>query len=363
MHFPATPADITPQYLTAILRESGTLRENSVASVHIDAVPAGRGFAGQSAHLTMTYERDLGEAPTVMFAKQSSANPEVREQLRRIGIYEAEAGFYRHLSKDCPLQTPRSYAALYEPSTGESLLLLEDIGHLRFGDNLAGSTIEDARNAVMSLARMQAHYWNSPKLETAKWLRSTEQDRAIIPAMYRSLLPTFEKRFDGMAPGAVIKAAHMLSDRLEQWIDSHRTGPRTLAHGDFRPDNFAFDASGEMVVFDWQTARYDAASRDLAYFLVFALPVEVRRTNEFELLKLYHRTLQEHGVRDYSFNEVEVNHRRSIGSALARTVTSGALLDFSSERGKQLLAALLERVAGAVEDHDFLKWGVRHGKA
>ena len=360
MLFPATPADITPEYLTAVLRQSGTIEQNSVASVRVNVVAAGRGFAAQSAHMLVEYDRPELNAPTAMFVKLSSANPEVRAQLRRFGLYETETGFYRDLGRDVPIRVPRVYASLYEASTGESLLLLEDIGHMRFGDNLAGSSLDEARTAIVATARVQAHYWNHPVLQQCVWLRSAAQELQRMPELYRSLLPVFEQRWAAVAPKPVLEAARVLSMRIEAWIQSHLTGPRTLAHGDLRPDNFAFDESGEIVVFDWQTARHDPGSRDLAYFIAVALPVEVRRAHEASLLDLYHQTLLHYGVRNLGIDEVRTNHRRSIGSAVVRLVTAGALLDFSSERARQLVAALMERINAGVEDHDFKSWGAHH---
>jgi aminoglycoside phosphotransferase (APT) family kinase protein len=148
----------------------------------------------------------------------------------------------------------------------------------------------------------------------------------------------------------------MLDERCDIWLESHLAGPRTLVHGDFRPDNFAFERNGEIVVFDWQTARFDPGSRDVAYFLAFALPADLRRAHESALLALYYQTLLSHGVQDYSFEQVLTNHRRSVGSAAMRLVMAGAFVEFSNERARQLVAALFERVGAALEDHSFTSW-------
>jgi hypothetical protein len=192
VQIPNAPADLTPAWLTDILRQSGMLRDSSVVSIKISLVPDGRGFAAQSARLRLTYDIAGNDAPRSMFLKLSVANPDSREKLRVVGLYETETGFYRELNGSCPLRTPQVYASLYEPHTGESLLLLEDIGSLRFGDNLTGSTIEEARTAISSLARMQAHYWNNPQMEKCVWLRSAKHDRQDVPTLYRSLRPIFE---------------------------------------------------------------------------------------------------------------------------------------------------------------------------
>jgi len=345
MKLPTTPEAITPEWLTHALGWS-------IQSVEVEPVPAGSGFVGQAAHLRLTYDRPEEGAPTAMFAKLSSAVPEVREKLRTVGLFQTEAGFYRDLGPEIPVRVPRAYAAIYSDDTAESLLLLEEIGHMRFGDNVTGFSPKDARLVTRTLAELHAHFWNSPRLERLGWLRNVDHDVATAAPLYGAMLPRFEERFADLVPSAALSAARRLGQRVYDWMRQHATGPQTLAHGDFRPDNFAFDDQ-QIVIFDWQVLRRYRGTRDLAYFMTFGLPVEQRRATEHTLLELYHETLRENGVKDYRFDDLQANYRMSLGSPVFTMVIAGGMLDFSSERGKQLIRNLSERVAAAVEDHDF----------
>lgn len=356
MPIPTSPAGLTPGYLTDVLRSSGALRDATVTAARVDVVPAGTGFAAQSAHVSMEYDRAEPGAPSTLFAKLSTTDPQVLARFRTLGMYETEIGFYRDLPADGPLRTPRAFTAQYEPESGHSLLLLEDIRHLRFGDNLGGVSLDDARAALVGLARHHAHYWNHAVLSTLGWLRTPAYDRTYLPALVRTLLTAFETRWAAMLPPATLAAARGFTAQVEPWIDTHLAGPRTLVHADYRPDNMAFTPEGDVVAFDWQTARFDAGSRDLAYYLAFGLPVEMRRAHEPALLALYHQALVEAGVGDYSLDEVRSDYRRSVGSAVLRMISSGAMLDFSSERGTLLARAIFARVGAAAEDHDFAAW-------
>lgn len=353
MSIPTSPAGLTPEYLSAVLRSGGALRDATVTSARVDAVPAGSGFAAQSAHVQLTYDHAEEGAPPALFAKLSTSDPAILTRLKAVGLYQTEAGFYRDLSGDMPVRVPRAYAALYDAESGMGLVLLEPIGHLRFGDNVSGASLDEARTALTNLARLQAHYWNSPRLSQCDWLRSPAHDRASVPALLRALGPVFEQRWASTASPAASTAMRALLARIEPWIDSHLAGPRTLAHGDYRPDNMAFTTTGDAVLFDWQTARFDAASRDVAYYLAFGLATEVRRAHETALLALYHQALVDGGVRNYTLDDVRANHRRSVGSAVARMISAGAMLDFSSERGARLAHAIFARVGAMAEDHDF----------
>jgi hypothetical protein len=345
MTLPSTPEAITPEWLTHALGRA-------VRSVEVEPVPAGSGFVGQAAHLRLTYDRPEQGAPTAMFAKLSSAVPQIREQLRTVGLYETEASFYRDLGPEIPVRVPKAYAAIYADDTSESLLLLEEIGHLRFGDNLAGCSFADAALVIRSLAELHAHFWNSPRLQNLGWLRTEEHDAANAAPLYGAMLPVFEQRCSDLVPPAAIRAARSLGQRIGDWMREQGSGPQTLAHGDFRPDNFAFD-DGHIVIFDWQVARRSRCTRDLAYFMAFGLSVEQRRATERALLDLYHHTLLAGGVTDYSFDNLLADYRSSIGSPIVTMVVAGGMLDFSSDRGAALIRSVSERIAAAAEDHDF----------
>jgi hypothetical protein len=366
LQIPCAPGEFTPECLTAILRRSGVIQQSKVESVQVQEQSIG--FVGQAAHLKLTYDREEPGAPSEIFAKLSSASAELRAKLNSMGVYETEAGFYREFSSEMQVRVPKAYCSHYDAETGECLLLLENIKDLRFGDNVAGSTLREARVVVTNLARMQARHWNDGRLNQCPWLRGDNTDCATVIGMYRGLLPEWERKWQGELSPELVRAARVFGACMESWFKNLGASPFTLTHGDFRPDNFAFHENGDVVLFDWQTARRGANTRDLSYFISFALPTALRRAHEGELLDLYHRTLVDNGVSDYTMDQLQKDFRRSIGSALMVGVIAGTLLDFSSERAVQLQRVLCERVSAVVKDHDFAEWlpaylGIGSGEA
>ena len=366
LQIPCAPGEFTPECLTAILRRSGVIQQSKVESVEVQEQSVG--FVAQAAHLKLTYDREEPGAPSEIFAKLSSASVELRARLNSMGVYETEAGFYRELSSEMPVRVPRAYCSHYDAETGECLLLLENIKDLRFGDNVAGSTLEEARVVVTNLARMQARHWNDSRLSECPWLRGDDTDCATVIGTYRALLAEWERKWQGQLPPELIHVMQVFGFCIEAWFKTLVAGPFTLTHGDFRPDNFAFHENGEVVLFDWQTARRGANTRDLSYFISVALPPDLRRAHESELLALYHRTLMDSGVSDYTMDQLQKDFRRSIGSVLIVCVYAGALLDFSSERAVQLQRAVCERVSAVVTDYDYAEWlpvylGIAGGEA
>jgi Ecdysteroid kinase-like family len=358
LSIPPTPDSITPEWLTVAFRGSGTVENASVVSIGVKPVAAGSGFVGQAARLHIEYDRIEPGAPATVFAKLSSADPAVREKLRTVGLYETEAGFYQDLAamKSLPLRVPRPYVSLYDHASAMSILLIEDLGDARFGDNITGLSPSDARIAVRQLAHLHAHFWEAPALQTFSWLRSLADDAAARIALYRAMLPRFEQNCAEFSAPSLFEAARTYADVLPACIDQHCTGPQTLIHGDFRADNFAFTSGSEnggFILFDWQVVRRSRGARDLAYFLAGSLSTEQRRETGRSLVELYHETLLAHGVKDYSSQDLARDLRRGLGAPLSTAVIALGLLDFSSERGAGLARRVNQRLGAVLEDHQF----------
>jgi hypothetical protein len=355
---PSTPDSISPEWLTAALRGAGAVEYAKVVSIRVWSVATGREFAAESARLQIGYDRKESGAPSTVFVKLSAADRSLREKLRAMGIYETEVGFYRDVAvrEALPMRVPRPYLSLYNATTGASILVIEDLSNARFGDNSAGCSPADARSAVRQLALVHAHFWESPELGEFKWLRSLVDDVESWSAVYRAVLPQFEKRWAEFLTPSLLKTARVFGDVLTGYFRQYSLAPHTLIHGDFRAHNLAFRSTSEgggLVVFDWHTARRSPGALDLAYFLAGSMHAKQRRDTERSLVGMYYETLLACGVNDYSPDDLERDFRRGLGTLLATAVIAGAMLDFSNERGNLLIRPLLERLGAALEDHQF----------
>ena len=72
-----------------------------------------------------------------------------------------------------------------------------------------------------------------------------------------------------------------------------------------------------------------------------------RDHGEIGLLKSYHETLVENGVRGYEFDECQKDYRLSMFRPLHVLVVAGANLDL----GSALLSAVVRRTSAAMADH------------
>jgi hypothetical protein len=353
---PQTLDAISPEWLTSALRGSGAIRNASVSSLQVKPVALG-GFAGQAARLCVGYDRREAGAPAIVFAKLSAADPAVREKLRSVGLFETEAGFYKDVaSKPLPMRVPRPYVSVYDDTTGASVLIMEDLGGARFCDECSGCSPEEARNAIRQLGRIHAYFWESPRLNDFKWLRSLDHDVATRAVLYPAMLPIFEQRWDALITPNLRKSARLLGEVITRYYEACSAGPHTLQHGDFRADNFAFRTANdrdELVVFDWQTSRKSRGARDVAYFLQGSMSTVQRREMENSLIDLYYETLSEGGVQGYSREQLSRDVRAGVGAALTVGVIAGGLLDFSNDRAIELVRIKTERLDAMLEDYGF----------
>ncbi|OQW30998.1 MAG: hypothetical protein A4E19_20755 [Nitrospira sp. SG-bin1] len=358
---PASPDAISPDWLTLALRRAGVLHHANVVAVNVRPVAGGSGFVGQTARLQIRYDRQEASAPATVFAKLSSADPAIRQQLRKVGLYETEAGFYRDVAPlpTFPLPVPRPYLSLYDEETSECVLLLEDLGQVEFGDNLTGSSSADAPMVVRHLGRLHARFWNDPFLKEWPWLRTLTDEAETRIGLYRAMLPRFEQRCADFLTPTLLRSARRFGEVFPQYVEQTSGKPQTLTHGDFRADNFAFTTTREgrgVTVFDWQVARRAPGPRDLAYFLSGSLPVGERRATEESLLKLYEEALAANGVEGYTGENLRRDVQAGLAAPLTTWVIAGGMLDFSSERGANLVRQVCERLDATLKDYQFIDY-------
>ena len=169
MSLPADSEAITPDWLTAALREAEAISHARVTS--IQSGPVGHiGMTGQLYRLRISYDKAESAAPRSLLAKFFARHPEVRATVHSIGFYEREIGFYREFAADCPVRTPQCYFAEVEMDSGASLLLLEDLTWMHNLNSAAGGGVDEVELVIRELGRLHAAWWGDPRLDQTAWL-------------------------------------------------------------------------------------------------------------------------------------------------------------------------------------------------
>lgn len=355
--YPRSPADLTVPGLSLALG----LDPASVSSIETEVVGQGIGIYGQLARIRFVY-RAGATGPRSVIAKFPSAIEHIRSLAQQLKFYEREVKFYRHLGKGEFLPSPRCFYEWYDVTSDEFVLLLEDLGDHRLGDQLKGCSAKDAFVAVHQLADLHAEWWESPKLKTIDWvpLGESEANKGAM-ALYPVAWPLFLQRCGAALSDEMLRIGERLSDQIAAMLDRFRDRPRTLCHGDYRLDNLFFGMRSDQEpirVVDWQIVSQCVGTYDVGMFLGQSVAPSIRREIELDLLRSYHDRLLELGVRNYTFADCIDDYRWTLMFCFCYPVIGGGLGDVANERGVALAQAMTDRCVLAIRDwkaFEFLK--------
>lgn len=334
-----SPEQVTPEWLTEVLRSAGALDTGRVASV--DAASVGTGQVGDSFRFTLRYDDEDG--PPTLVGKFPAVDATSRQAAATTRTYEVETRFYQQLRDRVDITTPTPYVALLDVDANDFVLLMNDLAPALQGDQMAGCDATAAALAMREIARLHAPVWDDTTLSDLEWLdRSTDEGRAFYVQLMTTLYPSFLDRYGDRVDTAVVDAGNRLVERLDEYL-AQRPGPRTAAHGDFRLDNMLFTPDGSSVTtVDWQTVALAPGVTDVSYFLGTSLEPELRAGCEHDLVREYHDNLRAGGVVDYPFEQAWADYRRYAFSGFLMAVLASMIVG-QTDRGDEMFMAMANR--------------------
>lgn len=275
--------------------------------------------------------------------------PSLDETSRATGValrnYEREVKFYEHIADTVDIRVPHCHHGAWDESTGDFVLVLEDMAPAAQGDQVAGCDVATAAAAVSELARLHAPRWDDPTLADHEFLqrRTGPEDAAQLAGLWQMFRPGFDATYGPYLSDAARRVLDAFGPRLGDWVEG-RTGPQTVTHGDYRLDNllFATEAGGPPVTaVDWQTPGHGGPIGDLAYFLGAGLHPEDRRRAESELLTVYRNGLADGGVA-IDDEWLWTQYRRDAFGGVIMSVVASQVVG-GSERSEAMFAAMATR--------------------
>ncbi len=337
---PAGPAEVTSQWLTAVLGADVTTA---------DVTPVGTGQTGATYRVALTYAGST-ELPSTLIVKLPSQDEAVRERVA-LG-YKSEHAFYTEVAHTLAMPLPHCYHCEIDRDGADFVLLLADLAPAVQGDQLAGCTVEEARLAAAALAGLHGPRWCDPA-----WLTFTG---ATMPRPDAD----FARGLGQLAVMAADTTLQRLGERMsaqdrETLTDTAAlVGPWlllvperfSLLHGDYRLDNLLFDPDRTRVtVVDWQTLTVGLPARDLAYFAGTSLVPELRAEAESTLVDVYHRELVGNGVTDYDLETCWADYCLGLPQ-IPLITTFGFAFSAATERGDGMVLTMLERGCRAIRE-------------
>ena len=133
------------------------------------------------------------------------------------------------------------------------ILVLEDIADARPPSQLTGGSLDEARRALVVLARFHAHNWMRREvLEANDKIYPMNRAARVFQASYLRNREAFVERFGDAVGDDMLARLDEIQVRAPTISDSLAAAPWTLLHGDYRLDNVLFRPDDEIVVLDLQ---------------------------------------------------------------------------------------------------------------
>lgn len=350
MTLPTNDTELTPEWLTQTLRESGTLERGRVTKARATRIAEGAGLMARLYRVELDYDAADSKAPRSLIAKIPMDAPQNRQVADFYRMYQRECDFYQYYAGRSPLRVPKAHA-IVRGEGSEFVLLLEDFGKYRLGDQVQGNRAQDAVNAIAALAAFHGTFWGQAQDLPHLLDYSQPEFAAALDHTYRnSVQPTIDA-FPELFTPALRELALAVTDKTTALLRNELEKPRTILHGDFRSDNLFYEVPGAPVaIIDWQIAGRGYGPFDIAYHLTQSVTPEVRREVERPALEGYLRVLQQHGVNDLSFSDLWESYRFNALFSFVYPVTICGSLDLSNPRGRALGEMMLTRSLSALSD-------------
>lgn len=351
---PGSPDQITPAFLTPILRSAGVLRQAAVSAVRVEPLGGRVSFNAQLARLWLAYDGPAVEAPRSLVAKVPTRNTELYQNAVAFRPGAKECWFYRHGAARTPLDVPKCYYSAVDDVVGESFLLLEDLAPAQTGDWVDGISTEEAALALRAIARLHAAWWGTKPAaepELARLIDNPQEAQNLVDQLYQHAWPLFLESAAFEIPGDVRQFGARLIGRIPAAEGLLDQSPQTLMHGDFRLGNMLFGTrGGEPVcwVVDWEDIFLWNGMFDVAWFLGGCLRVEDVAEEE-PLVRRYHQALTREGVDDYAWAQCYGDYRRAMLSAFVQGVLTATPSEMDDEYACDLAHVVGERFVKACQ--------------
>jgi hypothetical protein len=342
IQFPVTPDDLTPEFLTDVLRVDGVLDSaTSITSVQSERVGEGVGLASNLYRLHL--ESD-GAAPATLIVKLPTTSP-YRALAEALGVYQCEVAFYRDVAGRAPVRTPKCYLAAQAAGSIDFVLILEDLGFMQACDHIKGLSLERTHRILTEAARL--HAWTMTEgrtlIDNDAFLSVTDPVfQGFFTAPFQACWETYRANARQPVPTLAEEFARNYVDLVPSLFEQLRE-PTALTFGDFRVDNLFFDEDGEPAIVDFQFAMRASGIYDVAYLVSQGLTTEARTGQDRRFVEHYLRALSDAGGPDVEFDLAWRQFQVASAILLGFPILAMTYWADLPERAKDLCLTLVER--------------------
>lgn len=341
--------EATPAWLTDVLATSGALSSGSVE--RIESKSSERDLS-VVARLEISYSAGAtGLCPRQLFLKLVKVESDY-------GLFgPSEVDYY---AKDyvglCSTPIPTCYSAAFSNERNCYHLLIDDHSETHFNGFNKAPTLEHGLALAEGLALLHAHWWGMDRLgQGGKSIPDADGIERFVcmsrPGL-KHILEYADNQLELHWPEAMTE---LFRAHPQAMVERTGHGPGfTLVHGDVNPGNLLVPMEGDRPLFiidrqpfDWSLTAWLGAY-DISYAIVHWWEPEVRRQFEGPMLRRYHERLVEHGVEDYTFEDLFLDYR--LCAVMSVYVATEWCKDGPNEAMADFWRTLLRRAMTAVDD-------------
>jgi hypothetical protein len=215
----------------------------------------------------------------------------------------------------------------YLEENGLAYILLKDMSETHYSRlNIRNCSKEDLILLILKLAKIHAFWWdhNDLGVSIGKFLLKNEYEDYVKSLEKRFQI--FKNKFKNRIDHDYIKAVALLIERSDIFFNRLNSRENiTMIHGDANPfGNVLFPHNpkiDEILLIDWNAWGIQIGMKDVAHAIGLNFYPHQRKEFEDEILKLYHKTLVDNGVRNYSYDECLYDYKLCITTLLFSPIT------------------------------------------
>lgn len=300
---PSSGHDITPDYLTALMRQ--VVPSVTVTNVStVEAKTYGEQFVSTAGRVIVEVSYGAGsppDLPTRLVVKVARGVDKILAP-----FYENEVDFYNRIRPELDLEAPRAFGADFDSGSSDFAIVLEDLT-LRgatFPNVLSPVPLESVKSILSQQAKLHARFWNSARLRPGgdlDWVGNHVEGKVAALNMHAAA-PIIQHEIDTVSfkremvqrlrtTGPELRNGTLALHRHQQSL------PQTLVQGDMHIGNTYLLPDGSGGLLDWQLMVRGHHMHDVTYLVTSSLSVADRRAHEQDLVRFYLDRLGAEGVR------------------------------------------------------------------
>jgi len=353
-----------PDVLTQLLNTGALTPSARTATIHrVERQPV-VSVSSNCVNQVLSVQHDAGpELPQSLFVKVPMPQLLTRWFLNVINAWELESYFFTRVASSLPIRTPVTYATA---KRGSRFFLIQEnlredpaVSLFVNPDMATGPTLEQVHACLDTFAKLHAHYagLDARARESLLPLRLhpflSEDMGAVARHLNQFALSPCMKRCPEAVPNEVARAYRRTIRHWPRLLEYWFSEPLTLLHGDSHLGNFFADGD-TMGMLDWQAAHWGKGVRDVQYFLIDSLPVEVLAEHERRLVNYYVERRGHYGAAidaDQTWQEY-----RSLSFHTLMTIVVSVGFGALSAEQARLMEKILDRAVAAVQRVDYPGW-------